>query len=67
MYKLPAIVETVLYMAGAEEYIPLFKKNQINIPALAIMNDEDLQIIGVKDEEIRRNILEHRDIIPKRQ
>ncbi|GLV32122.1 hypothetical protein CBL_11922 [Carabus blaptoides fortunei] len=32
-----------------------------------MMTDEDLQIMGVKDEEVRKKILQNREIIPKRQ
>ncbi|KAK9693074.1 hypothetical protein QE152_g34454 [Popillia japonica] len=45
--------------AGGEKYLSKFKDHRIDLPSLKLLNDEDLQIIGVDDTVTRINILKN--------
>jgi hypothetical protein len=53
------LVESILRTCKAEEHTNVFKEHGIDGFALKMLNDEDLQMLGVTEEEKRSAILEH--------
>lgn len=51
------LLSTILRSCNAEIYIQNFKIHQVDSFTLKLLNHEDLEIIGVNDEEHRNNIL----------
>nr|CAI5833755.1 unnamed protein product [Callosobruchus analis] len=53
------LLETVLRTCDSEKYIKNFKDNGIDTFSLKILTEEDLKLVGIDDEEKRKNLLEH--------
>ncbi|XP_018567712.1 uncharacterized protein LOC108908238 [Anoplophora glabripennis] len=51
------LLQSILRTCRAEEYTENFKSNDIDAFTLKILNDEDLKIIGIKEEDVRESIL----------
>lgn len=51
------LLGTILRSCNAEEYIDNFKNNQIDTFTLKLLREEDLKILGIDQEEKRKNIL----------
>lgn len=51
------LLETILRNAKAEEFIENFRDYEIEASTLPLLSNEDLEIIGVCDQETRLNIL----------
>lgn len=52
------LLETVLRSANAEKYIEKLKEQNIEASTLPLLTDQDLLILGVDDEDIRKEILD---------
>ncbi|KAJ8951278.1 hypothetical protein NQ318_008181, partial [Aromia moschata] len=53
------LLRSVLATCGAEMYTDNFKNNGIDLFTLKILSNEDLQIIGIPDEDMRCRIIEN--------
>ncbi|XP_050509374.1 uncharacterized protein LOC126886465 [Diabrotica virgifera virgifera] len=51
------LLETILTSTDFEEYIDIFKDNGIESHTLKILSDLDLQLLGIQDEEKRKQFL----------
>ncbi|KAF2880087.1 hypothetical protein ILUMI_26099 [Ignelater luminosus] len=51
------LFETVLRSANAERYIDILKEQNLEASTLPLLTDNDLLILGVDDEDIRKEIL----------
>lgn len=52
------LLETVLRSVNAEKYIEKLKEQNIEASTLPLLTDQDLLILGVDDEDIRKEILD---------
>ncbi|KAF5296164.1 hypothetical protein FQA39_LY12618 [Lamprigera yunnana] len=52
------LMESVLISSNARKYIKLFRDNNIYASTLAVLSDEDLKILGVKEGEVRKKLLD---------
>ena len=52
-------LETVIHSAGAAKYLQAFKTKNIEINDVKFLSDDDLLEFGVKEEVIRRKLLEN--------
>ncbi|ERL94324.1 hypothetical protein D910_11605 [Dendroctonus ponderosae] len=53
------LLETVLRSCQAEQYINNFKDHRIDTYILKLLVEEDLELIGIDDEETRVRVLQH--------
>ncbi|KAG5880121.1 hypothetical protein JTB14_027058 [Gonioctena quinquepunctata] len=53
------LLQTILRSCECEEFYNNFKNNGIDSFTLKILDDEDLQIIGIQDVEKREKVLRH--------
>lgn len=51
------LLEAILRSSGFEEYNNVFKKSGIDSFTLKILNNQDLKLIGIGDEERRKQLL----------
>lgn len=51
------LLESVLRSVKAERFTEKFKENGIDTPTLSLLNEEDLQILGIEDSHTRQEIL----------
>lgn len=52
------LLDTVLRASGAESYVDDFRKRKIDARTLPLLNGEDLQLIGIDNEDTRKSILQ---------
>ncbi|KAJ8725604.1 hypothetical protein PYW08_003787 [Mythimna loreyi] len=57
-------VSSILCGIGAQKYIDIFKKQNIDQFGLSELSDEDLTALGIVEPEIRKQIIEHAKLIP---
>lgn len=53
------LLSSILRSCNTEKYIDNFKTHQVDSFTLKLLNDEDLDIIGVDNEEDRKKLLKH--------
>ncbi|KAJ8926217.1 hypothetical protein NQ314_021426 [Rhamnusium bicolor] len=53
------LLQSILRSCDAENYYDNFRNNGIDSFTLKILNNDDLQIVGVQDEDVRARILKH--------
>lgn len=53
------LLETVLRNSNAYDFIESFRKNNIEATTLPLLQDADLETLGIKDEKIRKLVLKN--------
>lgn len=51
------LLESVLRTANAESFTETFKEHGIDTATLSLLIDEDLQLLGIEDANVRQDIL----------
>lgn len=62
-----SLLETTLQMYGVEQYLPNFKKFGVDAKVLGLLNDEDLKIIGIEEESVRKQLIQQCKNLPRRK
>ncbi|CAH0701844.1 unnamed protein product [Spodoptera exigua] len=57
-------VNSILCGLGAQKYIEIFKKQDIDQYGLSELSDEDLQKLGVVEPEIRKQLIDRAKLLP---
>lgn len=57
-------VNSILCGLGAQKYIEIFKKQNIDQYGLSELSDEDLQKLGIVEPEIRNQLIERAKLLP---
>ncbi|XP_026742473.1 uncharacterized protein LOC113504411 [Trichoplusia ni] len=62
--KFEDTISSILCGLGAQKYIDIFKKQNIDQYSLAELSEEDLIKLGVDDADVRSQLMEHAKLIP---
>lgn len=53
------LLETVLRASNAYDFMEAFRNNGVEPSTLPLLQDSDLQILGIKEELIRKSVLKN--------
>lgn len=53
------ILETVLRTSNAYDFIEIFRNNGVEPSILPLLQNKDLEILGIKDEDIRKTVVKN--------